>query len=74
MDGRLVLTPKQFVTIVKELGCKSDIMFVLPDGFTAYGECVGYFRDHKNEEKILNIIDDYIDIVESVKQGGITNG
>jgi hypothetical protein len=66
MDGRLVLTPQQFITIAKTIGCDSNVLFILPDGFVAYGECVGNFRDHDNEEKILNIIDDYIDIVESI--------
>ena len=36
------------------------------------GECV--FRDDNDREMILDIIDDYLDIVEALDDEGINNG
>ena len=36
------------------------------------GECV--FRDDNDREMILDIIDDYLDIVEALEDEGINNG
>lgn len=63
-EGRLVLTPSQINAMANIFGCSVDQLLVEPDDFTSYGECFGKFKNPKNEEKILNIIDDYIDLIE----------
>ena len=65
-EGRLVLTPIQVSAIASILGCSIDQLLSTPKGFVSYGECMGEFKSPENEEKILNIIDDYIDLKESI--------
>ena len=71
LEGRLIMTPRQVSGICKRLGATVDDLLKTKDDFVSYGYCFGSFRDKNNEEKIMNIIDDYIDIIESV---GVQNG
>jgi hypothetical protein len=66
-EGRLVLTPIQISNIASTLGCTINQLLDRPEGFVSYGECMGEFKNPDNEDKILNIIDDYIDLKESVQ-------
>ncbi len=66
-EGRLVLTPVQICAIADTLKCSVNQLLVKPEGFISYGECMGDFKNPENEDKILNIIDDYIDLMESVQ-------
>lgn len=66
-EGRLLLTPVQICAIADTLKCSVNQLLVKPEGFISYGECMGDFKNSENEDKILNIIDDYIDLVESVQ-------
>lgn len=66
-EGRLVLTPVQISAIARTLGCSINQLLVRSEGFVSYGECMGEFKNPENEDKILNIIDDYIDLRESVQ-------
>ena len=65
-EGRLVLTPTQVNAIANIFSCSIDQLLVKPSNFESYGECMGEFKNPKNEDKILNIIDDYIDLKESI--------
>lgn len=66
-EGRLVLTPIQISAVANTLHCSINQLLVRPEGFVSYGECMGDFKNPENEDKILNIIDDYIDLRESVQ-------
>lgn len=66
-EGRLVLTPVQICAVADTLKCSINQLLVKPEGFISYGECMGDFKNPENEDKILNIIDDYIDLMESVQ-------
>lgn len=67
-EGRLLLTPQQLRVFAEIF--KVDFEFLIsehtdrPYGFPY--PCG--FSNQNNEDKILNIIDDYIDLVESCKQ------
>ncbi|MBE6741871.1 MAG: hypothetical protein E7570_06150 [Ruminococcaceae bacterium] len=65
-EGRLVLTPAQVKAIANIFSCSIDQLLVKPSSFESYGECMGKFNNSENEEIILNIIDDYIDLRESI--------
>lgn len=65
-EGRLVLTPVQISAIARTLGCSINQLIVRPKNFISFGECFGKFKNPRNEDKILNIIDDYIDLRESI--------
>lgn len=67
-EGRLLLTPQQLRVFAETF--KVDLEYLIskhtdrPYGFPY--SCG--FSNQNNEDKILNIIDDYIDLVESCKQ------
>ena len=70
LEGRLVLTPTQMQTIAKILGIEVDSLYKTSPDFLSFGECfpTKRFSNPESEYKILSIIDDYIDLVETVAQ------
>ena len=67
--GRAILSYKQIKTLAENLNIT---VFELLNGneeeYYKYAvQCYGEFEDIKNREKILNIIDGYMDIVEVTK-------
>lgn len=65
-EGRLVLSNKQVNELSKVLGCGIEELTIKPQTLHSYGECMGVFSNPSNEDIILNIIDDYIDILSVV--------
>lgn len=64
--GRLLLTPAQLCAIADTLHCDVNQLLIKSNNFVSYGKCLGEFKHPENEDKILNIIDDYIDLREAV--------
>lgn len=64
-EGRLLLSPSKIKEVSrvlnKPLGELLDV-----SGNYAFVECMGNFTNMSNEDKILDIIDNYIDLVETV--------
>ena len=64
-EGRLILNPlklKEISKVVKKPLC--DLLNT--DGEYVFVECMGNFKDKNNEDKILDIIDSYVDLVEAI--------
>lgn len=65
-EGRLLLTYVQLCAIADALRCNTNQLLVKPNNFISYGKSTGNFKNSDNEDVILNIIDDYIDLVEAL--------
>lgn len=65
-EGRLLLTYEQLCAIADVLRCNTNQLLVKPNNFISYGKTTGSFKNPDNEDVILNILDDYIDLVEAL--------
>ena len=64
-EGRLLLAPSMFMKIAEVL--KKPLNELLDtSGEFAIVECMGSFKDKNNEDKVLDIIDNYIDLIEAI--------
>lgn len=64
-EGRLMLVPSKLKEIANLVN-KSLLELLDINGDYTFVECMGSFRDKKNEDKILDMIDDYIDLSEAI--------
>lgn len=64
-EGRLFLPPFYLKKISQLIGLPFDEL-INTDGEYALVDCMGNFKDEKNKDKILDLIDNYIDLVEAV--------
>lgn len=65
LEGRLILPPHVLKQMSNVLDKPLNVLLNTNKVYS-YTECYGSFKDQKNENKILNMIDDYIDLTESV--------
>ena len=64
-EGRLMLYPAKLKEVAKILNKSvSDLLDV--SGEYKFVECMGHFEVKQNEDKILDIIDNYIDLLEAI--------
>lgn len=64
-EGRLILSPLQLKVISEKVNMPLKELLDISGKYTLV-ECMGSFRDEKNEDKILDLIDNYIDLVEAI--------
>ena len=64
-EGRLVLSPIQLNLISQKVNTPLKDLLNVSGNYT-FVECMGVFKDQSNEDKILDLIDNYIDLVESI--------
>ncbi len=64
-EGRLILSPLQLKVISEKVNTPLKELLDISGEYTLV-ECMGRFKDEKNEDKILDLIDNYIDLVEAV--------
>lgn len=64
-EGRLILSPVELKRISKLINKPlSELLNV--NGSYSFVGCMGKFKNKKSEDKILDIIDNYIDLVEAI--------
>ena len=68
LKGRILLTYKQLTTLADRLGVSAKELIEGNDAkySSTVVHCMNGFNDEKNREKILDIIDDYMDIVDAM--------
>lgn len=64
-EGRLLLTPSKLKEIAQVVNKPVGQLLNISGEYT-FVECMGNFSDKSNEDQILDIIDDYIDLVEAI--------
>ena len=64
-EGRLVLSPVQLKLISEKVNKPLKELLDISGKYTLV-ECMGSFKDEKNEDKILDLIDNYIDLIEAI--------
>ena len=64
-EGRLMLYPAKLKEVAKILN-KSVSELLDVSGDYKFVECMGHFNVKQNEDKILDIIDNYIDLLEAI--------
>ena len=64
-EGRLLLLPSKLKQIAQVLN-KSISELLDISGEYEFVECMGNFKDKQNEDKILDMIDNYIDLLEAI--------
>lgn len=64
-EGRLILPPLEFKRISQIINIPLNQLLNTTGDYT-FVECMGNFREKENEDKILDLIDDYIDLVEAI--------
>lgn len=66
-EGRLVLTPLKLKEISRVLSVSlSELLNT--EGEYSFVDCMGSFSNKANEDFIINIIDDYIDLIEDTSR------
>lgn len=64
-EGRLLLSPVKLKELAKLIGTSvRDLLDVT--GEYNFVECMGNFKNKENEDKILDMIDNYIDLLEAI--------
>lgn len=64
-EGRLLPSPLQLKVVSEKVEVPLKQLLDVT-GKYALVECMGNFKDEQNEDKILDLIDDYIDLVEAI--------
>lgn len=64
-EGRLILSPLQLKVIAEKVNTPLKELLDISGQYTLV-ECMGSFKNKQNEDKILDLIDNYIDLVEAV--------
>lgn len=64
-EGRLILSSSQLKVISEKVNTPMKKLLDISSKYT-FVECVGSFKDVQNEDKILDLIDSYIDLSEAV--------
>ena len=64
-EGRLILSPFQLKVIAEKVNTPLKELLNISGKYTLV-ECMGSFKNKQNEDKILDLIDHYIDLVEAV--------
>ena len=64
-EGRLILSPSQLKIISQKVDTPLKDLLDISGKYT-FVECMGNFKDQKNEDKILDLIDNYIDLIEAI--------
>lgn len=64
-EGRLILSPVQLKVISEKVNTPLKELLDVSGKYTLV-ECMGSFKDEKNEDKILDLIDNYIDLIEAI--------
>ena len=65
IEGRLILSPFQLKVISEKVNTPLKALLDVSGEYTLV-ECMGSFKDKQNEDKILDLIDNYIDLVEAI--------
>ena len=64
-EGRLVLSPFQLKAISEKVDISLKELLDVSGKYNLV-ECMGSFKDKRNEDKVLDLIDDYIDLMEAI--------
>lgn len=64
-EGRIVLSPFQLKAISEKVDVPLKELLDVSGRYTLV-ECMGSFKDKQNEDKVLDLIDNYIDLVEAI--------
>lgn len=64
-EGRLLLPPSKLIEVSRVINKPLGELLETNEEYK-FIECMGNFKEQKNEEKILDIIDNYIDLVEAI--------
>ena len=65
IEGRLMLNPQKLKEVAVVLD-KPLLELLNVDGDYTFVECMGNFKHKDNEDKILDMIDNYIDLIEAI--------
>ena len=64
-EGRLIVSPFQLKAISEKVNTPVRELLDISGKYTLV-ECMGSFKDEQNKDKILDLIDNYIDLVEAI--------
>lgn len=64
-EGRLAVSPLQLKVISEKINTPVKTLLDISGEYTLV-ECMGNFKDVKNQDKILDLIDNYIDLIEAI--------
>jgi hypothetical protein len=65
LEGRLIASPVQLKAISEKVEVPLKELLDVSGKYTLV-ECMGSFKCEENEDRILDLIDNYIDLVEAI--------